>query len=367
MIALVASLALAGCFYIDPINQRPSLDINQEVVGPVFREQNVAFTAIVVDPDDHGVDLQWRAYLCTDATTSADCDADPAMSGIGGRFEFTVPRVRLDMTTAVQGMRIVLNGIDDHGATAKPADQLELAVLDRSPTLEELRDVSIYDEPGPTYVVGMPIELYAKYTDGDDGLDDLEVDWKVFAPAQVPIDLTDKPVPQPDTTKRQVGKILRPQITGQWIVEVTITDPVRNSVKKSVTLTVVDDRAPCISVASPAVPPMGSKLPVTEPTLFQVPIVSDDLDSYPREGLGEFGETKFIWSILVPGNSRQIISGATGSSTLFDPAVYAPGTEIELRVEIFDRKQTPISCADGSQTCGPATCIQRQTWRVEAR
>jgi hypothetical protein len=40
-----------------------------------------------------------------------------------------------------------------------------------------------------------------------------------------------------------------------------------------------------------------------------------------------------------------------------------------MRVEIFDRKSTPIPCADGLATCAisqPA-CIQRQTWRVEVR
>lgn len=363
--ALIASLALTGCFYVDPINQRPSLDINQEVVGTIFRKQSVKFTAIVNDPDGHGVDLVWYAYMCTDASTSASCDETAAESAIGTTFEFTVPERRIDGVTPVQGMRIVLDGIDSHGAVAKPPDQLELPVLDRSPTIEPLRATSIYIQPGPTYVVGMPIEVYAAYTDGDDPLDSLNVQWKWFAPSQVTPDVTDLPT-QTDGMRRTEGKILRPQVTGQWMAEVTVTDPVGNTAVQMVTLSVVPDRAPCIASVAPAVPTTTTVLPVDEPTLFQVPIVDDDLDSYPTTpGGAEFGTATFTWTILEPNSTRRVIG--TSSSTLFDPALYAPGTVVEMRVEIADRTDTPVSCADGMPTCGPPSCIQRQTWRVEAR
>lgn len=363
--ALIASLALAGCFYIDPINQRPSLGIDQEVVGTIYRGQSVSFLAKVEDPDDHDVDLAWGAYMCTDATTSASCDATAGVTGIGPRFEFLVPGLRADGATPVQGMRIVLNGIDDHGAAAKPSQILELEVKDRSPTLEPLRDTSPYVQPGPMYVVDLPIELYASYTDGDDSLDELTVEWKVYAPAQVPIDLVDTPVGQPNPSHRQVGKILRPQITGTWKVEVTVTDPVGNQAMQMVTLIVVADRLPCIAAVAPALPPVGSVLPVYDPTVFQVPSVDDDLDSYPGFDTGEFGEATFTWSILEPNSARRVIG--TGENVLFDPDLYAPGTPIEIRVEVQDRTQTPVSCADDMPTCGTMSCVQRQTWRVEAR
>lgn len=363
----IASLALGGCFYIDPINQRPSLDIKQDEVGPIFRGDNVSFTAVVVDPDDHGVDLVWHVYLCTDATTFSDCDSEQAFTGDTRTFAFDVPMTRLDGTTPVEGFRIVLDGVDDHGAAAKPADQLQLPVLDRSPDLT-LRKDSVYKQPNNTFVIGMPIDFYAVYGDGDDALDSLRIDWKVYAPQQVTPDFVDAPIDSPPG-KRQVAKVLTPQVIGEWTVEATITDPGGNSIVKTEPASVVADAGPCIINPLPVVPaPTDPDLPVMEPTLFQAKVM-DDLDSYPRTPGGAlFGESTFVWTILAPGNPRTVIG--TGPNVLFDPSVYAPMTHVELRVEIQDRRLIPVNCPDGDATCsvgGVASCIQRQTWRVEAR
>jgi hypothetical protein len=113
-------------------------------------------------------------------------------------------------------------------------------------------------------------------------------------------------------------------------------------------------------------------LPVAEPTLFQVPLVTDDLDPYPPlSGDPHFGTTTFAWSMLTPGSpGREILVGATGNTFDFDPDAFTPGEIVELRVEIFDRKHTAIPCADRDATCSvdaSSDCIQRQTWRVEVR
>jgi hypothetical protein len=361
---LIASLALGGCFYIDPINQRPSLDIKQDNVGPIFRGDNVSFTAVVVDPDDQDVDLVWHLYLCTDATTFSDCDSQSALAGDKRSFSFEVPKKRLDDTTPVEGIRIVLDGIDDHGAVAKPPDQLQLPVLDRSPTLT-LRKQSDYVQPNMQFVVGMPINLYAKLQDSDDTLASLDLEWTVFSPQQVPADFVAGTTPNPD----EVAKILTPQVVGEWTVKATVTDPAMNTDTKSEVVSVIADAPPCITSPSPLVPmPSEPDLPVMDPTLFQAK-VADDLDSYPKlPGGSLYGEATFVWSILAPGNPRTVIG--TGPNILFDPSVYAPGTHVEVRVEVQDRKQIPVNCPDGDATCsvgGNTSCIQRQTWRVEAR
>jgi hypothetical protein len=364
---LIASLALGGCFYIDPINQRPSLDIKQDNVGPIFRKDVVSFTAVVVDPDEQDVDLVWHLYLCTDATTFSDCDSQSALAGDKRNFSFEVPEKRLDGATPVEGIRIVLDGIDDHGAVAKPPDQLQLPVLDRSPSLT-MSKRSDYMQPNMQFVVGMPINFYALYHDGDDDLDSLTLEWEVFSPQQVPADFVDGEITSPDDM-RQVAKILTPQVIGQWTVQATVTDPAMNTITKSEAVSVVADAPPCITSPSPLVPmPSEPDLPVMDPTLFQAK-VADDLDSYPKSTGGSlFDEATFVWSILAPGNPRTVIG--TGPNILFDPSVYAPGTHVEVRVEVQDRTQIPINCPDGDATCsvgGNTSCIQRQTWRVEAR
>jgi hypothetical protein len=363
-VATIASLLLGGCFYVESINQRPSLDIRQDAVGDVFRNEDVSFTAVVVDPDDSAVDVSWHVYACTDATTFSSCDAESSVTGDQRNFAFTVPMNRIDNTTPTRGIRIVLDGIDDRGASSKPSDQLQLEVKDRNPDLELRRD-SIYKQPGPQFVVDTPIDIFAVYGDGDNELQTLTVIRDVLSPTQVPINIVEKPIMDP-AGKKQIWWELTPQVVGEWAVEVTVKDPSGNEIKKSEKMTVVADRAPCLDTVTPIVPPPGAE--IFDETLFQVIGVNDDLDSYPRTSGGTlFGEPTFAWTVLGPTGGRQVVS--TSKQFQFDPDVYVPGTTVEIRVEIKDRKLSPVNCADGDATCsiGATSCIQRQTWRVVAR
>jgi hypothetical protein len=139
---------------------------------------------------------------------------------------------------------------------------------------------------------------------------------------------------------------------------------------KDLRFTVGADQPPCLAQWQPIVPPDGATLPIIEPTLFEVPLVSDDLDPYPPvPGEPLFGTTTFAWSILPPGaTARQPLVGATGNSVDFDPAAFTPGQIVELRVEIFDPSHGTVACADGDPVClASPGCSQRQTWRVEIR
>lgn len=133
--------------------------------------------------------------------------------------------------------------------------------------------------------------------------------------------------------------------------------------------TVVPPPPPCIAQWAPIVPPGGAALPVTAPTLFRVPVVIDDLDVYPAQpGLGA---ARFEWLFKGPGApAHAVVNGATASSFNFDPAGYTPGDIVEIRVQIYDRENTPVNCPATDATCSVVsqpTCIQRQTWRVEVR
>lgn len=364
-VAAIASLLMGGCFYIESINQRPSLDIRQDEVGDIFRDEEVSFTAVVVDPDDSDVDVRWRVYACTDATTFSDCDAEASVTGEGRNFAFTVPRDRTT-GTPTRGIRIVLDGVDRRGASSKPSDQLQLEVKDRTPDLD-LQRRSIYQQMGPQFVVDTPIDIFALYGDGDNELDDLTVVRDILSPTSVPINVVEKPIESPEG-KRQRWWELTPQVIGEWAVEVTVKDPSGNEIKKSEKMTVVADRPPCIGTVVPIVAPVGVPQEISLVTFFQVIGVSDDLDSWPRTPGGAlFGEPTFAWTVLGPTGGRQLVS--TNKQFPFDPAVYVPGTPVEIRVEIKDRKLLPVNCADGDATCsiGANICIQRQTWRVVAR
>jgi hypothetical protein len=375
-----AGLLLTGCFYVDPINQRPSIDIHQQSSDAVHRGDHIVLDAKYDDPEGQDVTFEWSAFACTevidrtgvrsasDAIDARGCDDAPFYTGTEPTASLGVP-VSRSGGAPVEAIRVVLAARDDRGAAAKPSQELVIHVADAPPTLE-LRKVSRHG-----YVVGTPIDLFAQYGDPDDGPGTLGLAWKVFTPNTQPaFTLADLAVVPDgnDPAHATSGKTLTPQGIGEWDVRVIASDPLGEATEQHVAITVAADRPPCLAQWQPIAPPGGATLPVTDPTVFRVPLVDDDLDVYPPvPGDPVLGTTTFAWSILPAGGSiRQALVGATGNSVDFDPRAFTPGEIVELRVEIFDRAHPAIPCADDVPIC-PASpqpgCIQRQTWRVEVR
>jgi hypothetical protein len=371
-------LVVTGCFYVEPINQRPSLAIRQTSSEVVYREDPVRLEAIASDPENHFVLLRWRAYLCS---ANEDCDQGPFVEKTGSfapetggdsDFQFVVPRMRNDPDEegrphAVEAIRVVLWGHDDYGAIARPDQVLWIPVVNRAPTLVLGKD-SRYG-----YVVNTPINVFAEVGDPDDWPAVPELAWEVFSPTNQPgHELVDITVNQETASSKTFGKKFTPNGVGDWEIRVTATDALGEPTTKSQMITVTADAPPCLRSLSPIVAPAGNALPISEPTLFQVHVVADDLDPYPTVNDPQLGTTTFAWSIKTNTGARQELAGVTGNGVGLDPASYQPGDIVELRVEIFDRKsdERPISCADGNPTCSVISdnnCLQRQTWRVEMR
>jgi len=361
-------LLLTGCIYLDPINQRPSVTIDQLSSGLVHRGDLVTFMADYDDPEGGGGSFAWSAFACadeSDARHDVGCDTDPFYTGTQVTAALAVP-VALAGGGPAQAIRVVLEARDDHGALAQTRQVL--LVVDAPPTLELRKSAR-------SYTIGTPIDVFAKYGDADDGPATASLAWEVFTPNTQPaFTFTDLAVPQDpgDPAHVTAGKTLVPQGIGEWSVTVTARDPLGATTDQTIGITVAADQPPCLAEWQPIVPPAGETLPVTEPTLFQVPLVDDDLDVYPPvPGDPVLGTTTFAWSILPPGApGRQLLAGATGNSIDFDPSAFTPGDIVELRVEIFDRVHLTLPCADDLATCSVGAqpgCIQRQTWRVEVR
>jgi hypothetical protein len=361
-------LVLAGCVYVDPINQRPGIAIRQVPLenedGQIHRgEPSLKLEAVSDDPEDHLVTFHWVINACTGA---ADCDDQPLIDSLQPAVDLRVPTHRLD-GRPVELLAVTLDGRDEYGATSRPVQTLQLPVVDALP------DVVIDHQAPYDGIVNTPIDLFALYGDLDDDPDAVTIAWKAFSPSLVEFELTDiVTAPPTDPTKRQVGKRLVPGVTGQWTIEVTATDPVGGQRVVPYTLVVGVDGPPCLQQWSPIAPIGEALLPITEPTLFQVPYVSDALDQYPtilNDPLR--GVATFAWSIKPAGVARQVLAGVTANSIAFDPASFTPGDLVEVRVEVFDRHATPVTCDDADQTCALVAtnpgCIQRQTWQVEVR
>ncbi|MCW5807891.1 MAG: hypothetical protein KIT31_36395 [Deltaproteobacteria bacterium] len=370
---VVATGALAGCFYVDPINQRPSLDIRQR--EPTIRrgDRDVTLDAVFDDPEGHVVAFSWRVYACENGLDFATCDRLPLATSILETVTFDVPAFRIDPDGSgpseappTRQILVILEGVDELGATARPAQQLVIPVANALPRVRTI-EVTDYDR-----LVGTPIDVYAEYGDPDDGPGRVTLTWKAFSPQLTEFTLEEAPDRgQPtDPALRLAGKRLRPTVTGKWQIEVTATDVVGDVKTVLHETIVVPDTPPCIAQFAPLAPPPPAVLPLTEPTLFQVPLVTDALDRYPTiVGDPLLGTARFAWSLRRGGGPREVQVGATGNLLAVDPASYALGELLEVRVEVFDRNNNPIVCADADPTCSivATSCIQRLTWLVEAR
>jgi hypothetical protein len=262
----------------------------------------------------------------------------------------------------------ILEGKDELGATARPAQELVLDVANALPDVRFLDDVRPYGG-----LVATPIDILVEYRDADDSPERVTLTWKAFSPSLTEINLTELTgIEQPSDTKvKLAGQRLVPTLPGTWEIRVTARDSIGEEKTVLHETMVVDDSPPCIEQHVPLAPPAGNVLPLTEPTLFQVPLVSDQLDRYPGAGGSDplLGETRFAWSIKRANGPRESLAGTTANSLAVDPATYELGEQIEVRVEVFDRNDNAIICADDAATCSNVgtDCIQRLTWRVEAR
>ena len=140
------ALAAGGCFFADPINQRPAIDIRPDSSDPVFRKDVVVLHAIAADPEKHGVSFEWHVFACADGTDAATCDAEPFYTGIEPDASFVVPAFRVDAdgagpapAPANESLRVLLDGRDDRGAAARPSQELAMPVLNHPPELEVRR------------------------------------------------------------------------------------------------------------------------------------------------------------------------------------------------------------------------------------
>jgi len=387
VIAVVVG-ALPGCFYYESINQRPAVQIENVKPEAVHPNDGAELRAVMDDPDGDFIQLHWRVYACTDAEKFGDypadvgCDEEPFYEKSDVDVSFTLPSRRtVTGDLSAESAIVILEATDEYGATAQPRAELIMPILNVTPTLV-LTKQSKYE-----FVAGTPVRVIAKVGDDDDGPSRVMLNWEADPPLGTGfvaslVDADPELISDPaDAAHLQHAKIFSASDAGEWTVRVDAADPLGqadpvaypdNITNGEITINVVADQAPCLAQLAPIVPPVGVAMPMSSPTLFRVPVVRDDLDPYPLIPNDEiFRATKFRWSLENPGSSTHAeVTGASGNSFALDPASYTPGDIVEVRVEIFDRKNTPINCPDGDATCSTIsvpTCLQRQTWRVEVR
>lgn len=347
------ALSSAGCFYLDDINQRPAIEIARVNPTAIERGSTVSLEAIVRDPDSRAVTLAWSAHAC--APTLDDCDDAPIAEATTPDFSVAVP-LRTAGGRPVQHLRINLTAEDDRGAQALVPQRLDLDVVNAAPRITALQTV------GRGFVVGRPVELRAQRSDSDDPIDSVSLTWEVFPP----VGSTRPPLrPLPSADPSVEAQELTPDVVGPWEIRVTATDPSGATGTLQRTLLVTTDLPPCLTSLSP---PAQVPLFLDQRRRFSVLLVDDDLDPHPAIA---GGAARFSWSLAAPsrGPARTSLPGVGATGVELDPAAFAPGELVELRVEVADRVPRTLPCADGDPTCSldGSACYQRQTWRLEVR
>ncbi len=357
VVAAGASTGAAGCFYGEVINERPSAEIERVDTGVPARGGSLSFRALMDDPDRDRVTPSWRFEACN---AQAICAADE--TGADQMFYVTVP----SLVDGLPTVRVVVSlGVqDEYGAIGVPQQRLELDVINNAPSVVVQRRGRELDGAFPPDV---PITISARGGDADG--DAVTLAWELFpARDSVPADRRFEALPDPSSGGEE--RLLLPDVDGEWIVRVTVSDAI-DARAVDLPILVVPDQPPCLGASDPAPPPVGAMLVVDQPRRFSVLVVEDDLDLFPAPPPGDpyLGAAGFRWYLRAPG-AAAFTQVDTGVAALeLDPAHFDPGDRVDVRVEIDDRLGRTIPCADGVATCsiGQDACLQRQSWAVEVR
>jgi hypothetical protein len=356
LVAIAAACA-PGCFYVEPINQRPSADIVRDTLTPPTRG-GAAFSvhAVWSDPDGDDVTLAWTASACT----AGGCSTEPFASGTQAIFGFVAPQA-----AEVTGILIVLDATDAHGAHARPLQQLLVDVADQPPTIGLQIDGRLWRH---AYPVGLPITVRAQTNDLDG--DNVSLIWKPPYASGTDMAMS-KWIDGSDPTV----KSFTPDVPGSpWAIEVDADDGAGGVTVGTPPLgeevLVAADRPPCLGTTDPQL--TTATLVLDQARRFSVFTVDDDLDIYPAPPAGSLlGAATFHWSLATPASSGAFTALATDeNNVVIDPADYAPGDVLDVRVEIQDRTPRAITCDPSLPQCSiiaDPTCLQRQTWHLEVR
>jgi hypothetical protein len=367
VVPMVVAASLAGCFYVDPINERPGADIRRIQPELPNRGDTVEVHAKIIDPDGDATVPDWRAFACD----LDGCDAlafDTSADEVA--FVFTAPFTR-DSGAPATYVHVELAVVDALGAPALPPQSVDINVGNAPPSvMAPQRSGRFFRGAFP---VDTTVTLTFAATDGDDGLAGLTFEpVQLFPPSGATLE--DAVFARVDDALAADGEAiyeLTASAPGQWEVALTVSDPLGVSASSgNVGVPFAADHPPCLHVADPEFPPADARIVLDERRRFAVLAIDDDRDVFPPPPLDDdvLGAASFRWWLATPASGGALEPLAVdGNGVTLDPAGWSPGDLLELRVEAVDREDRPL-CDSTMASCElVAGCFQRQTWAMEVR
>jgi hypothetical protein len=359
----IAAYLASGCFYLETVNLRPQAQVSLTTIGQVHRGDRVEFSAAAsVDEDGHELSYNWAVRVCDeDGALCAAVTETEILQG-GTELAVTVPKVADDGGTmfAVSQLSASVTVVDELGAEA--SDETTLPVANAEPVVQ-VQAQGVQNSDGG-YPILSRIDFAALVEDGDDALDELTLAWSIAQrpPESVGVDVT---------AADEDGLIvsLMPDAAGVWTVKLVVTDSSGAVAEDDATVIVEPDMPPCLRGLVPQAPSEVVYLVdrLDGPRRFSVSQVEDDLDPFPSNPSNEvLGQASFAWSLAIDGGAFAPTGGDVNEH-LVDAAVFDPGQELRLRVEVADRAYTP-ECPNDEDTCSAqGNCLQRATWKVRVQ
>jgi len=250
---------------------------------------------------------------------------------------------------------------DRYGAVA--ADNAPLAPADNPPQ-PVIRVVS--PAPADSYPAYSMFQLSGATSSDADG-DPLVNAWRID---QAPLGSTAALVPCPTVTDPTL-QCLNVLVSGQYVVALTVDDG-STTTTASMTLNVLPDQPPCITMTTPMYGGALLKDDPTAPNPIMVNMVTDDGDPFPNPA-SPLQTVKFTWfkGKNDRGNLQYVDNGSFSMLNLV-PTDYQPGDVANVRLEVHDRSTAVIDAillgcgdADFCPITPGSTCLVRGSWRIE--
>jgi hypothetical protein len=363
---LAISLLVPGCFYVDPVNERPIADaMRTDAGGNPKPGDTIKVKSVSVDPDGDPITLRFLVRACGPHHIICD-DPLPSQETRDPEYPILVPSKRANATDKVASLTVEVVAIDEHGAVGTMLTPLVVDVGDLAPTVDVTASGAHF-QGSAGYPIGLPITFIASKADQDDPLSAVTMSWTPVPPSgRAPREPVWHHV-DPDPNHAEVDKyVLTPDLAGTWTVHVTADDGQGGTNTLSKVVTVDEDRPPCLGGMAPAV--LDHTLPFSGDARFDVLSVLDDISAYPTPAGGPASAIKFHWSITPPEGGPLVPIATDAAGVLINSDLYTPDQLVDLRVEIEDAVARLSPCDASNPTCsieGKPACLQRQTWHLK--
>ncbi len=345
---MVLASPSACLLYTDSINMPPQVTIEVQTREPFFRGADVTFKAKATDPDEDAsrLHVSWRH--------GENCGKARVNDEAAAASTFTFQPEKLGSHCVVARVTDSLGAFVEAETTLLVKNQAPKVVLDVTGPVSQTQTSG--------YPLNSQIRVSAdKSVDSDpDQTNQLTFAWTLLRPNGETADVT----------KSCNGKSCSfvAEESGAYTISATATDPDGATASADKTISIANDRPPCINRFSPET--LSPRLSADDKHDFTITQVDDDVDAYPARSSESASLGTFQWLFRAsPTDDWKALAPYAPNTVVIAPGVkgISAGATIQVRVMYNDRITRDFSKCwkDSADLCELSTgCAQGLTWTV---